>query len=144
MNILAQYAVFLAAPLGFAFMWTLVCFITAGLGGWSKLAGRFRAAEEPEGEIFSMQSGRFRFMNYNSVLKIIPANRGLYLSVFFLFRPFHPPLLVPWEAIRNVRWKSVLFFKYVSFDIVYPERLLTVSLSRRVAESSRWQAEKPA
>ncbi len=140
MEAYAPYFAFVAGPLMFAALWSFALFVSSALGGWWKLARRFRARQFAQGEAFSMLSGRMRFFNYNFVLKIVLAPRGMYLSVLFFFRPFHPPLFIPWEAVRNVRRESVLFSRYAVFDVYGPERLLTVRISERVMDSAHWRA----
>jgi hypothetical protein len=87
-----------------------------------------------------MLNGRMRCINYSFVLRAVLAPRGLYLSVLFLFRPFHPPLFIPWDSIRNVRRESVFFSRYAVFDVYGPEKLLTVRISERVLDSESWKA----
>jgi hypothetical protein len=87
-----------------------------------------------------MLNGRLRCINYSFVLKAALSERGLHLSVLFLFRPFHPPLFIPWESIRNVRRESVFFSRFAAFDVYGPEKLLTVRISERVLDSERWKA----
>ncbi len=138
------YAGILAGPLALIFIWTFVSFISSIIGGWRALSGDFAAGGPVSGETHSFQSGRLRIINYNGMLKIVLADRGLYLAVFFLFRPFHPPLLVPWTAITNVREHRLFIFRYVAFDLKSQGRTLTVMISRHIADSPRWKAEKPS
>jgi hypothetical protein len=38
-------------------------------------------------------------INYRSCLTISADSQGIYLRTFFLFRPFHPPLFIPWTDL---------------------------------------------
>lgn len=136
----AAYFALIAGPLMFAGLWSFALFVSSAVGGWWKLSNRFRADGPAGGEAFSMLNGRLRFINYSFVLKAALSERGLHLSVLFLFRPFHPPLFIPWESIRNVRRESVFFSRFAAFDVYGPEKLLTVRISERVLDSERWKA----
>lgn len=134
----AAYFALIAGPLMFAGLWSFALFVSSAVGGWWKLSNRFRADGPAGGEAFSMLNGRLRCINYSFVLKAALSERGLHLSVLFLFRPFHPPLFIPWESIRNVRRESVFFSRYAAFDVYGPEKLLTVRISERVLDSEHW------
>ncbi len=136
----AAYFALIAGPLMFAGLWSFALFVSSAVGGWWKLANRFRADGPAVGEAFSMLNGRMRCINYSFVLRAVLAPRGLHLSVLFLFRPFHPPLFIPWESIRNVRRESVFFSRFAAFDVYGPEKLLTVRISERVLDSEWWKA----
>lgn len=136
----AAYFAFIAGPLMFVALWSFALFVSSAVGGWWRLANCFPADGPAGGEAFSMLNGRMRCINYSFVLRVVLAPRGLHLSVLFLFRPFHPPLFIPWESIRNVRRESVFFSRYAVFDVYGPEKLLTVRISERVLDSERWKA----
>jgi len=136
----AAYFALIAGPLMFAGLWSFALFVSSAVGGWWKLSNRFRADGPAGGEALSMLNGRMRCINYSFVLRAVLAPRGLHLSVLFLFRPFHPPLFIPWDSIRNVRRESVFFSRYAVFDVYGPEKLLTVRISERVLDSESWKA----
>lgn len=75
----------------------------AFVSGWAKLAGHFRAAGAPPGQLLYMQSGQLNSTRYNNILSISITPQGLYLKVFPLFRLGHPPLLIPWSAFSPKR-----------------------------------------
>lgn len=85
--------------LGFIAWWSFICCMIAFVGGWAKLARRFRAVSKPPGQTFSIQSGQFNGTRYNNCLIVVVAPQGLYLSMFPLFRSGHAPLLIPWSAL---------------------------------------------
>lgn len=98
---------------GFVGLWCLVCLLLSILGGWRRLATVFSTRKLPSGSRYSFQSARIGKAAYKNCLTIHPTTEGLYLSVMFLFRIGHPPLLIPWEKMRNpvthrfFRWESV-------------------------------------
>jgi hypothetical protein len=97
------------------------------LTGWAALA-RFYAAKQPfEGTKWRFQSGSMRFQSgYNNCLTIGANTIGLFVSVLFLFRPGHPPLLIPWNEIttseRTVLWIKIVELRFRSVPNV-PLRL---------------------
>lgn len=92
--------VVLAAMPGFVLVWLLACAGIARLGGWSRLASRYRQSMHLPGKQLRAQSGALRYgMGYNNALTFTLSRRGLGLSVMFLFRAGHPPLLIPWRDI---------------------------------------------
>lgn len=80
-----------------------------------------------------MQSARMGLVNYNSILTIHVSDEGLHLAVWWMFRLFHPALLIPWAEIRNVVVKKFLWMSWVEADIG-EERLVKISLPRKVLE----------
>lgn len=93
--------VFLLGLIGMPVMWLVVSFTISNMG-WSTLAARFRTDTPPPADPRRMQWGSFGgFGSYNNILTIGASDSGLYLGVLFLFRAFHPPLLIPWSAIRS-------------------------------------------
>jgi hypothetical protein len=92
----------------FLLVWCSVCAVLARLGGWHSLARHYRALGKPNGKRFGMQSARFGWVDYNGCLSIRVAAEGLYIAMWPMFRLAHPPLLIPWSALRvlgvNDRW----------------------------------------
>jgi hypothetical protein len=71
------------------------------VGGWRRLAERFRTQEPFYGEYWGWQSAQLRgWCNYNHCLKVGANPEALYLAVNFPFGMFHPPLLIPWREIE--------------------------------------------
>lgn len=64
-----------------------------------------------------MRSGRIGWLtNYNNVLTIGVSPQGLYLATMLLFRFMHPPLLIPWSAIK-VHSSKGWVFEYTVFTL---------------------------
>ena len=95
-------------------VWVIVCVVISRLGGWSQLAGAYQDAlpvTPAPIRRWRMRSARMRWgTNYNGILNIGVDTQGLRLSVFFLFRPAHPPLFIPWHDIAVSPTKA-LFYK---------------------------------
>lgn len=100
----------------FAAIWLLVVFVIARLSGWAALARVHpapAAAPGLDGERFSRAGAVFRqAARYRRCLDLTFDADGLRLRQAWLFRPFHPPLFLPWSAIsalacdRNPAMKS--------------------------------------
>jgi hypothetical protein len=92
-----------AAVLGFVVIWCVTLSLVARFSGWGKLAELYPAAEPPAGRVFRWQAGRIGWSDYNGCLTITVGPAGLGLAVLGLFRPGHPPLLIPWSSLRVVQ-----------------------------------------
>ena len=80
-------------------MWPLILLVLSKLGGWSALARRYRHDEPYYGIVWTYQYGSLGAIHYKGVLTVGSGREGLYLAVSFLFRLFHPPLLIPWPEV---------------------------------------------
>ena len=112
----------------FIAFWCAISFVIASVGGWRLLAARYPAnADDFNGKRWHMRSGRMRWTTrYNGVLTIGADMRGLYLSVFILFRVGHAPIYVPWD-FAEVREQRGLVFSYLAFVFKeFPGIYLTV------------------
>ncbi len=49
---------------------------------------------------------------YGNCLTVAVSGAGVRLSVLFLFRIMHPPLVIPWSAIESVVSQEQLWFGY--------------------------------
>jgi hypothetical protein len=83
-------------------------YLLSWVSGWHKLAQRYRFEREFVGERWRFQSAGMRWNTaYRGILTVGANAEGLYLAVAFLFRPGHPPLLIPWREItarERRRW----------------------------------------
>lgn len=78
-----------------------------------------------------MQSGRLGWVNYNSVLTIHSGPAGFRLAVWPPFRPGHPPLFIPWNAMRNATIKRLFWLELVSFELGSP-KIATLQLPKKI------------
>jgi hypothetical protein len=94
------------------FIWILVSFIISRVGGWSLLARVYLAqADTLDGDSWRFQSIQMRWgTNYGNCVTVRADPLGLGLSVLFLLRLGHPPLLIPWSDITMVTVKKFRFF----------------------------------
>lgn len=92
---------FILVPvMAFVLFWIVLIHAIGFLSGWGVLARHYSATGEPEGITFSMQSLSLGWTGYGNCLKIIVGNDGLYMRVWGILRPGHPPLFFPWSELR--------------------------------------------
>lgn len=117
---------FLAALIAlYAASWLGMLATISHFGGWSLLAKQFAVPALPPGKRFRFQSASFHRqwtpVNYGSCLTLVVCEYGLGLSIGWLFRFRHPPLLIPWSEFRRLEQKRALwFFRYVVADVGEP------------------------
>jgi hypothetical protein len=98
-------------------LWILISTIVARASGWAALAAAYRLQESFDGQRWHFQTAQMRWAtNYGNCLTVGVSPRGLYLAVVFLFRPGHPPLLIPWPDItvymRERTWFTVVELQF--------------------------------
>jgi len=95
-----------------ALLWLGVCALLARVGGWSTLAGPYRAKYPAVGERFrfvSASMGKAHLpVNYKGCLFMVVNRHGLHISLLFPFRFRSPPLFIPWSAVESVTEKPLL------------------------------------
>ncbi len=91
-------------PIFFCAIWTFSLFLAAQMSGWARLAQRFKSDSSFLGELKGWQWGKFGLANYKRCLWIGVSAEGLYIKTgpLFFFSFFHPPLLIPWRAIKSI------------------------------------------
>lgn len=127
----------------------MISFIISRISGWTSLAEIYRYTDPFNGSRWRFQSAGMRWMmSYNNCLTIGLNERGLYLSIFFIFRFGHPPIFIPWNDI-SITNKKGLFFKYIEFRFRrFP--FLFLRINKRLAErishsaSSSWPGDGKA
>jgi hypothetical protein len=94
----------------FIVAWLGTCALLSLMGGWHRLAKKFRATSEIDGEKYrfvSMSLGTGLFpVRYRNSLFVTVGRSGVALSVLFPFRVLHPPLFIPWSDVETVRPES--------------------------------------
>lgn len=111
------YTALLLAVLGGA--WLLLGWLSSVLGGWSKLASRYRFTEPFIGEVFPTRSATMGMTRYASCLTLGVNPDGLYLNVFIWMRVSHPPLFIPWaDMVGKVQESWLTKILVVTFKSV--------------------------
>ncbi len=81
-------------------------FIFSKITGWRRLSSQYKVLNKPV-----VQPIRFVQVYWGSVYlagniyTVGASNKGLYLDVCFPFKTFHPPLLIPWQDIKQKQVK---------------------------------------
>ena|ERR1700730_15481335 len=88
----------------FIALWAAVCFVISRLSGWTTLSHRFRDVGAFYSYQWPFQSVRMRTIwgSYSNCVNFGADGTGLYMAVFPLFRPGHPPLFLPWSEIQVI------------------------------------------
>ena len=128
----------LAALGGFAAFFSLILLVLSLVGGWRALAQRYRTDRPYQGAIWKYQFGFLGAVRYNGALTVGSGMEGFYLAVFPLFRPFHPPLLIPWSEVAVGRRKQALWMQLVELRLG-PEPVASLwvadALARQIASA---------
>ena len=116
----------------------ICCWILGQLDGWKGLYRRFPAAVDSRlaGPKFTFLRGRVGLFHWKRALVAHVTPEGLRLSVIFLFRPGHPPLLLPWSDIKMIsRLREFPWRDFVEFEIGAPQ-VTTIRLPAKVFAAS--------
>jgi hypothetical protein len=123
---------------GIVVLWFPIgCWILGQVHGWKRLYRKFPApAEVLTGPKFSFLGGKIGLLVWRNALFAQVTPQGLRLSVLFLFRSGHPPLLIPWTEIKNVSpRKDFIWRGFTDFEIGAPP-IAKVRLPTRVLAAS--------
>ncbi|MEM1116106.1 MAG: hypothetical protein AAF845_06415 [Bacteroidota bacterium] len=127
--------------LAFPLFWSAVCWLIAQMG-WSRLAASYRTEAPPTGRRLVVGIAYVGVSRYSGVLSAHVEPEGLRLSVLFLFRPGHPPVLLPWDAIVDIRPRKALWKTLYVLEIGDP-KLTTVTVPETVVEAIAEAAPTP-
>lgn len=106
----------------FPLFWVGITGLLSILGGWRELAAQY--AVDPaawKGTPTRNTSGAlhrgFLPVNYSNTLRVHVRDEGFGLAVWRLFGFMHPPLFIPWTAVRDCEERSMLFWRYVQITL---------------------------
>ncbi|VTU01525.1 Uncharacterized protein OS=Myxococcus stipitatus (strain DSM 14675 / JCM 12634 / Mx s8) GN=MYSTI_03331 PE=4 SV=1 [Gemmataceae bacterium] len=133
-------------PLGFVAFWVVVCHIVSLGSGWWALSRAYRPAAPFAGKWRRGRSFRLNSANYNGCATLGTNADGLYLGVFFPFRPGHPPLFIPWADVSAQVVKGWFGFTYLEFTFARVPGVRLRILERQcrdlVADANRAWADR--
>jgi hypothetical protein len=121
--------------------WLTICCFISLIGGWHALAKRYRSTSRTSGTLFSFASmglGRGFFpVSYRSCLFVRLDSTGIALSVFPLFRFFHPKLVIPWSAVSDCKRERFWFMDCTAVYVSEPQTrmLFRGKLGREIYET---------
>lgn len=107
LDMILMVSIVVGAPLAFVGLWVGVCSLLAAVGGWRKLATRYRGVGPGPSTVST--TGILGTVRYKGTLALGASPAGLDLSVMLLFRAGHPTLRIPWTDIRVEGEKRQLF-----------------------------------
>jgi len=119
----------------FPLMWCAVLWINSQIGGWSRLAKRYRSSEEPNGKTFHSVQGQVGIVSYRAALECTANEKGLFIRPWAIFRFAHPLLFIPWAEMHGVKRTSLLWLSVVRADVGQP-RVAVLRLAAKVFEES--------
>jgi hypothetical protein len=99
--------------------------------GWAKLSMRFRHHGAFDGTRIGTISAAVNTANYKNSIVMKYNDEGLYLKAIFIFRLFHPPLLIPWSEIREVHELDARFGTVAQIHIGQPE-VATITIMKAI------------
>ncbi|WP_296671486.1 hypothetical protein [Sulfuricaulis sp.] len=101
--------------------WLFACAMISLMGGWHRLAAKFRSDSAINGEeirFASMTIGTGLFpARYRRVLFVTVEPTGVGLSVIFPYRLLHPPLFIPWSAVESAQRERSWLVNHVAVNI---------------------------
>lgn len=141
-DLLLILGILVVFPIFFIGLWLLVAAIVSAVGGWGELAERYPAPPTAEGTVYPSNSGvlqrRFLPVNYNFILTVRVGDAGVGLETNSLFRYKHPPLLIPWQAIRDCRRFSFLFYSGALLRVEEPSVRIAIGGRAGAVILERW------
>lgn len=121
---------------GFVAFFNVIVLLISVIGGWGRLAERYRRQSSIAGTTWWLQSASVHGVaevNYGSCLTVTVNDEGIGLSVLFPFRLGNPPLFIPWADIQVIQVRRWFFFNRVRLTIV-DEPSLWIEISPRLAD----------
>jgi hypothetical protein len=98
-------------------VWAAVLPFASCFGGWRRLAEEFAAKAGTSGRIV-LGSAAIRYgAHYGGVIRLDCRTTGLVLSVRWLFRLAHPPLLIPWSQVAAEPTKLLWIFPAMRLEL---------------------------
>lgn len=98
-------------PVFFLGMFVLISYFISKMG-WIRLAEKYKAVEGFQGErVGFLVSASVNSGNYSNAIILKYNYEGIYLKTAVMFRAFHPPVLIPWSEIKEVRDRKFFFTK---------------------------------
>jgi len=91
---------YLLLAAAFVLLWFFGLWLGSRVCGWRRLAEHYRSTSSFDCEMVQWTSARLGFCNYNGVLSVGVSEVGFYVIPVLIYRPFHPPLLIPWTEIE--------------------------------------------
>lgn len=108
--------ILIAFPIFFGTLWAFVMWINSYLTGWRRLAQNYHHPYPFTGPLDRFQTINTRWGRYSHAVNIGVTESGLYLVPVLVFRPFHKPLLIPWQDIEV---EETTYFVFPSIRLTF-------------------------
>lgn len=102
-QILLTLAIVIVFPIFFGGIWSGVCYLIGAVGGWQNLASKYEAPKDTVvDQKFTDEYGKFGVSRYKFTLTVGFSKEGIFFANNLFFRISHPPMLIPWNAVRII------------------------------------------
>jgi hypothetical protein len=95
------YWIIPAFPLFFVGLWCAVCYLSAFISGWRRLAVHYGATMPTTGTPLHFRGGFVGMFSYRGVLHFAAAQDGLFVWLFAPFSLGYPRLFIPWRELSG-------------------------------------------
>lgn len=113
--------IILVWPIFFVALWSAIVAMMSLVSGWRRLARVYRTIEPPAGgKTTRSVTGMVGAARYKRVLTIATDDRGMFVTISWIFRMGHPSLFIPWRDIHNARKMNLFYWQFIAFDIGSP------------------------
>jgi hypothetical protein len=120
---------------GFSLFWCFVVWLISAMGGWARLAERYRATRPASGHQWWNQYGFVNRARYGNALNITTNESGLFLEVMPLFRVNHAPLFIPWSDLHDPAPTTFRRWDFIRVEVGHPT-VATLTLPPAIFEES--------
>lgn len=110
-----QWLVFVLAPVVFPLFFIRIIFLISRFG-WYRLAKNYAYDGFFTGDPVKRLSMRIGTSNYNNVLQVKVNYEGIYIRPVFIFKLFHPAVMIPWKDIPEPEKKNSLLARRIYFE----------------------------
>jgi hypothetical protein len=133
----------------FPLFWLGITGLLSVVGGWRELAASYAAGPATfEGIRALNATGALQRsllpVNYSSTLRVYVRDEGVGLATWRIFRFMHPPLFIPWTAVRDVQAGRLLFWPYVAITLHGSSVSIMVGGRAGRAIMERWMGTRAA
>jgi len=138
---------FTISALIWAGIWCVAFMGLARASGWHTLAKYYQYHGPMKNRNFWHRTILMRYrLSYELNTHIKVTNEGLYICLFFLFRPGHPKLFFPWSdiTVNREKWLCFRYFVYRFKEAPHIKMRMYESLGKKVAElaGEKWPGIK--
>lgn len=99
-------------PVFLVAFWCSVCYGSAFIAGWRRLAVHYAADAATAGRRFLFRNARIGPIYYRGCVHFAATSQGLFLWLFLPFRAGSPRLFIPWRDVTAAPQK-VWMFDYI-------------------------------